>query len=76
MPDMDGYTVAERLRKLPGLEDTILVAVSGYGAPENRARAKEAGFDFYLVKPVDYANLEQLLQQSKLRAAERRVSHH
>ena len=45
-------------------------------APENRARAKEAGFDFYLVKPVDYANLEQLLQQSKLRAAERRVSHH
>jgi two-component system CheB/CheR fusion protein len=76
MPDMDGYTVAERLRKLPGLEDTIFVAVSGYGAPENRARAKEAGFDFYLVKPVDYANLEQLLQQSKLRAAERRVSHH
>jgi two-component system CheB/CheR fusion protein len=76
MPDLDGYTVAERLRRLPGLEATTFVAISGYGAAEHRIRAKEAGFDFYLVKPIDYANLEQLLQQSILRAAGRRISHH
>jgi two-component system CheB/CheR fusion protein len=76
MPDLDGYTVAERLRRLPGLEATTFVAISGYGAAEHRIRAKEAGFDLYLVKPVDYASLEQVLQQSILRAAGRRISHH
>jgi CheY-like chemotaxis protein len=62
MPDLDGYAGAERLRKLPGLKDSLFVAVSGYGAPEYRAKAKEAGFDFYLVKPVDYAKLDEVLR--------------
>ena len=63
MPDLDGYTVAEQLRRMPGLDATIFVAVSGYGAIENRVRAKAAGFDYYLVKPVDYAHLDLVLRQ-------------
>ena len=49
---------------MPGLDATIFVAVSGYGALENRERAKEAGFDYYLVKPVDYGHLDLVLRHS------------
>ena len=63
MPDFDGYAVAERMRRLPQLKDTRFVAVSGYGAPEHRVKAKEAGFDFYIVKPIDYASLDEVLRR-------------
>lgn len=53
MPGMDGYEVARRLRGSSSQERTRLVAVTGYGLPEDRRRAMEAGFDVHLVKPVD-----------------------
>ena len=53
LPGMDGYEVARRLRAMPALAGAFLVAMSGYGSDEDRARAREAGFDEYLVKPVD-----------------------
>ena len=56
LPDLNGYAVAERLRKLLG-GALRLVAVSGYGDAEMRQRATAAGFDRYLVKPV---TLEEL----------------
>jgi|SRR5579863_371533 len=61
LPGMDGYEVAQHMRELPGLRNVRLVAVTGYGRAEDRLRAREAGFDEHLVKPVDYALLEQAL---------------
>ncbi|QJW98524.1 N-6 DNA methylase [Frigoriglobus tundricola] len=61
MPGMDGYEVARRLREQPGLQRAVLVAVTGWGSPEDRRRTTEAGFDHHLVKPVEPAVLEKLL---------------
>ncbi|HET9865196.1 MAG TPA: ATP-binding protein [Steroidobacteraceae bacterium] len=61
LPDMDGYEVARRLRRsLRGARMT-LIALTGYGQKDDRERAREAGFDAHLVKPVDFAALEKLL---------------
>jgi two-component system CheB/CheR fusion protein len=60
---MDGYEVARRLRAQPGLEQTLLVALTGYGGEEDRERAREAGFSAHFVKPVDLAALCELLDQ-------------
>jgi signal transduction histidine kinase len=62
LPGMDGYEVARQLRREPGLEKTLLVAVSGYGQEEDRRRSAEAGFDRHLVKPVRRATLEELVR--------------
>ncbi len=52
MPGMDGFETARRLRELGGIEQTVLVAVTGYGQESDRQRAREAGFDEFLVKPA------------------------
>ena len=61
MPGMDGYEVARRLRRQPGLESVRLAALTGWGQQEDRRRTAEAGFDHHLVKPVEPAALEGLL---------------
>jgi CheY-like chemotaxis protein len=61
LPGMDGYEVAQRMRELPGLRDIRLVAVTGYGRSDDRLRARDAGFDDHLTKPVEYAALERTL---------------
>ena len=53
MPDMDGYSVARAVRSDPALTSTRLIALSGYGQPEDRRRTREVGFDHHLVKPVE-----------------------
>lgn len=53
MPGMDGYAVARLIRKGTWGRTVLLIALSGYGQPEDIARAKEAGFDSHLTKPVD-----------------------
>jgi signal transduction histidine kinase/CheY-like chemotaxis protein len=53
LPGMSGVELARRLRKLPGSEQAVLMAISGYGQRSDRAEAAEAGFDEYFVKPVD-----------------------
>jgi PAS domain S-box-containing protein len=58
LPGMDGYEVARRMRKLPGADRIRLVALTGYGQAEDRARAIEAGFDDHLVKPVESGALQ------------------
>jgi signal transduction histidine kinase/CheY-like chemotaxis protein len=60
LPDIDGYEVATRLRKSDG-KDLRIFAVSGYGQPEDVARARSAGCDAHLAKPVDVHELERLL---------------
>ena len=61
LPGMDGYEVARRLRQQPPLQRSLLIALTGYGQPEDRKRSRAAGFDYHLVKPVDPTELEELL---------------
>jgi CheY-like chemotaxis protein/two-component sensor histidine kinase len=61
LPSMDGYELARRLRAQPGGKVTRLIAVTGYGQPSDRAKAKDAGFDAHLVKPVSPDRLEALI---------------
>ena len=61
LPGMDGYEVAQKIRELPGLRDIRLVAVTGYGRSDDRRRARDAGFDDHLTKPVEFALLERTL---------------
>jgi signal transduction histidine kinase len=53
LPGMDGYEVAVRLRQMAETRDSCLIALTGYGQPADRARAREAGFDHHLTKPAD-----------------------
>jgi PAS domain S-box-containing protein len=59
---MDGYAVARRLRAQPDGSGLFLVAITGWGQPEDRRRADEAGFDLHLTKPVDPAHLDALMR--------------
>jgi CheY-like chemotaxis protein len=61
LPGLDGYEVARRLRVAPGLEKVRLIAVSGFGGDEDRARSREAGFDYHLLKPVEPDVLRDLV---------------
>lgn len=61
LPGLDGYAVARALRADPALGPLRLVAVTGYGREEDRRRAREAGFDDHLVKPLTLEALSALL---------------
>ncbi|HEY0877364.1 MAG TPA: ATP-binding protein [Zeimonas sp.] len=63
LPRINGYTVASRLRGDPHFGSTVLVAVSGWGTEEVRRRARNAGFDFHLVKPVDLESVNRILER-------------
>jgi signal transduction histidine kinase/ActR/RegA family two-component response regulator len=62
LPEIDGYQVARRLRKMPATRNALVVAVTGYGQPEDRRASKAAGFDYHLVKPVGLQQLEELIE--------------
>lgn len=61
LPDIDGYEVVARLRALNLKPRPLLVALTGYGQPEDRQRALAAGFDVHLTKPVDIDELNRIL---------------
>jgi CheY-like chemotaxis protein len=61
LPEMDGYQVARRLRATLQRRDLRLVALTGHGQTEDRARSREAGFDDHLVKPADFERLNRIL---------------
>jgi two-component system CheB/CheR fusion protein len=63
LPSVDSYEVARRIRSLGSQPRPWLVGISGYGFDADRRRALEAGFDTYLVKPVDPPVLERMLDQ-------------
>lgn len=64
LPELDGYEVARLLRADPNLPQPRLIALTGWGTEGDRRRAREAGFDHHLVKPVDLATLVPLLTGS------------
>jgi two-component system CheB/CheR fusion protein len=61
LPDMDGYEVAARIRASYDLQQVRIIALSGYGQDEDRRKSRAAGCDDHLVKPVDIAKLESVL---------------
>ena len=58
---MDGYDLARAIRATPGLGQVYLIALTGFGTEEDKDRARQAGFDLHLTKPVDPAALEPLI---------------
>jgi len=66
---MDGYEVARRLRAQFGSACPCLIALTGYGQPEDRARALTAGFAAHLTKPTDPQQLQQVLSANLAPAA-------
>ncbi|HKI36377.1 MAG TPA: response regulator [Gemmataceae bacterium] len=61
LPDMDGYEVAGRFRGQEALRGVLLVALTGWSDDESRRLGEEAGFAYYLDKPVDFAGLHGVL---------------
>ncbi len=61
LPGLDGLTLAQRIRQQPGLEKIKLVALTAFSDAFHAQRVKEAGFDYYLIKPADLAELERVL---------------
>jgi CheY-like chemotaxis protein len=61
MPKLDGNSMARYLRQQEAFRDALLIAVSGYHDEAVRQLSVEAGFDHYLVKPIDVRALEKLL---------------
>jgi signal transduction histidine kinase len=61
LPDMDGNALAQRLRAQPETAAAVLIAVTGYGQESDRERSFAAGFDHYLVKPIDTKKLYPIL---------------
>ena len=61
LPGLDGWAVARKLRAAPETRDARLVALTGFGLPEDRRRTFEAGFDRHLTKPVNLPELERLV---------------
>jgi PAS domain S-box-containing protein len=61
LPGLDGYQVARRLREDVGLDTSLLVAMTGYGQPEDRRRSRDAGIHHHFVKPVEPMVLRNLL---------------
>ena len=61
LPGLSGYEVCRRLRRDPAFRDTLIIAQTGLGQRKDRDRAKDAGFDHYLVKPVNFNEIRRLL---------------
>jgi len=70
LPGLDGLTVAREVRDKLG-QRIRLIAITGYGQPEDRTRSFNAGFDFHLVKPVDLELLQTVLKSEKTPGPER-----
>jgi PAS domain S-box-containing protein len=65
LPGMDGFEVARKLRCMPTLARVAIVAMTGYGTDQDRAMGKDAGFDEYLVKPLDLTRLREWIGNRK-----------
>src|SRR3954469_18820408 len=61
LPGMDGFTVAQQIKREPGLEKVRIVVVPGYGQDEYRERALKSGCEIHLIKPVDPKTLAGLI---------------
>jgi signal transduction histidine kinase/ActR/RegA family two-component response regulator len=60
MPSMDGYEAARRIRRQPGSQGILMIAVTGWGQSDARQRTLEAGFDHHLIKPVNFDEIKKI----------------
>jgi CheY-like chemotaxis protein len=72
LPGMDGRELARQIRSIKGAQP-LLIAITGYGQDDSRESAREAGFDHYLVKPVDTKEIVALLAEHSEALARRSV---
>lgn len=63
MPRLNGYEATRRIRQMPSGEEIFIVAVTGWGQPDDKQRSAEAGCSAHMTKPVDFATLEKLLAE-------------
>jgi PAS domain S-box-containing protein len=70
LPGMDGVEVARRVRALPRVGETLIVAVTGWGQDEDRHRTSAAGFDMHLTKPIDWHQLAPILASRSIASEE------
>lgn len=63
MPHMDGFETAKQIRNRPDGSKIAIIALTGYGQSDDKKRTRQSGFDGHLVKPVDLAELNELLNQ-------------
>jgi CheY-like chemotaxis protein len=69
LPGFDGCHTARELRQRPGGSGLMLAALTGWSSDEDRRRTREAGFDRHLTKPVDPADIDDLLRAAARRGA-------
>jgi PAS domain S-box-containing protein len=62
LPDMSGYDAAPKLRSMQGMENSKLIALTGWGAESDKQQATAAGFDYHLTKPANLAQVNALLE--------------
>lgn len=69
MPKLSGYEVARQMRRQPWGENTVLIALTGWGQQDDIRRALDVGFNYHMVKPVNIPQLQELLEQLAARKA-------
>ena len=69
MPGLTGYEVAQMIRQTSGMDQIVLVALTGWGAKHDQEEARKAGFNHHLTKPADIAAIDALLAAHSARAA-------
>ena len=69
MPGMNGYDLVKVMRGRPWSEQTMIVALTGWGQEEDRRRSREAGFDHHLVKPAEFTDIEAMCRARRVAAA-------
>lgn len=69
MPKLSGYEVARQIREQPWGENTVLIALTGWGQQDDIRRALDVGFNYHMVKPVNIPQLQELLEQMAARKA-------
>lgn len=60
--ELDGYDIAREIRRTPAVADVFMIALSGYGRPEDKENSRAAGFDEHLTKPTDFDALLALIE--------------
>ena len=69
LPGLSGYELCAQVRREPWGKSVLLIALTGWTRESDRAKAREAGFDYYVLKPVSLETLETLLRDDDRRGA-------
>ena len=76
LPGLDGYAVARQLRERGDTNHVLLIALTGYGQKEDRARAADSGFDYHFVKPADPREIQMAIERGRNIAGEPALEAH